>query len=437
MNMTTTAYSAYSVYWYDYNEDPPVGHGMAGRLIDDGTSPVTDAITVSAGMSANYDPPLNGDPKVEGFIDADDNLRVAVTDYVKASQEPVYIHDATDGSQVAGPLDWPEDNLYTLVKFGDFLYAIDYDNAKVIEIDASTYEATEATPYTYTAPAGYQAVGQALIVFNDALYGLFACPNSGWTDYAPSVLVRLDISYDEDLEHNVITADTVNAKLAKNAFAIAGATIGTPPIPTLFVAAIGGEQSAGYNANSRLQSLPASFVATTNPVDRMSPSATLPYEFRDISFKGTTAYVLVGANDANWNLNGKLFSTTDFNVANISTIDAFTGASGYFWSAQYTAAPDRIWYAHGNEVWVYDTNSIATTPAKKTIGDLAGGGSYTNLNDLTYVGSVPGARVSLRGYRSPLQRSRSPLAQALRAITKGRPVATKEEIEQAKASLEK
>jgi hypothetical protein len=150
------------------------------------------------------------------------------------------------------------------------------------------------------------------------------------------------------------------------------------------------------------------------------------------SFRGSTAYILAGAYNSNWQLVGKLFSTTDFK--NFAVIDDFSAGTvtGYFWAAQYTPDNDRLWYARGNDIWVYDANNLPTTVGTLPMSTLNGGGSYDSLNDLTYVGAT--TTVSLRGYRSPLQRSNTPFAQAARALTRGRPELTEEERQQLQAS---
>ena len=74
-----TTYTAYSVYYYDYNQEPAVGYGMAGRIRDNGST---------AAASPNLQTGLNGDPKVEGFISGSD-LRIAVTQYDYINEPPV------------------------------------------------------------------------------------------------------------------------------------------------------------------------------------------------------------------------------------------------------------------------------------------------------------------------------------------------------------
>ncbi|MDR0736131.1 MAG: hypothetical protein LBF51_04735, partial [Zoogloeaceae bacterium] len=125
-------------------------------------------------------------------------------------------------------------------------------------------------------------------------------------------------------------------------------------------------------------------------------------------------------------------STTDFVIANFNVIDDFstsaTAVLGYYWSAQYTPDNDRLWFARGNAIRVYNASSTATPVSTLAMSALNGGGSYNSLNDLTYVGAT--GTIKLSGYRSPLQRANTPFAQAARALTKGRPELTEEEFQQ-------
>jgi hypothetical protein len=49
---------------------------------------------------------LNGDPKVEGFVDTGSNPRVAVTDRVAGRQQPVYVYDAVSGGAPVSTQTW-------------------------------------------------------------------------------------------------------------------------------------------------------------------------------------------------------------------------------------------------------------------------------------------------------------------------------------------
>lgn len=428
-------FSAYTVYNYDASG----GHGMAGRIADTGS-----VVATLPDMTQSIAKNINGDPKVEGVAQSASNLDIVVTDYVNGGNRPVYVYNAVTGSldtTVSGG--WSNvDNLYTLVQLGSYLYAIDYDNARVVEIDPSTYAQTGIS-YTLAGsyvPSGYAARGQALIVIGSTLYGLFTFVDSGWSSWAPSLLVRFSITGGSSIGI-ASAADDTNANLAPNAFAmdVSGSD--------LYVAAIGGAQgsSGTPNAASRLQSIPygATTLGTATVTDVMKPSnagGTYPYEFRDISFNGGTAYVLMGTYNASWNLAGMLVSTTDF--VNFTVIDDFSsGASGYFWMAQYTADNDRLWYAKGNRIVLYDASSTGTPVATMSFTAsapynlVASGQAFDNLNDFAYVGPFSLTARTMRGYRSPLQASRTPRAARGRALAKGRPELLPEEFKQLDAEF--
>ncbi|THF60283.1 hypothetical protein [Pseudothauera rhizosphaerae] len=422
-----TSYAAYSVYYYE--DTPPYdGHGMAGRILDAGASFVVAYPNL---RSTN----LNGDPKVEGFTDTGNALRLAVTDYVTGSARPVYIYDPVAAANLATPTWTNVQNLYTLTRLGSYLYALDYDNARVVQIDPSNYSETGKTfslaGSGLPLPSGYTPYGQALIVAGSDLYGLFAFADSTWSNYASSMLVRFTIS-----GTGITVGPTdYNNTLEKNAFSLAA--YGSD----LYIAAIGGAQgSSGVsNPDSRVQKISIAGAlngATVTPVLTQSDFA---YEYRDISFDaGGNAYVLMGTYDSSWNLVGKLVKVTAFSPLASTDIDTFSTTPGYFWSAQYTADNNRIWFARGNAIRVYDASSFTTPAATLTLsvngpgnlGGLLGSGDlYDNINDLTYIGAT-GTRASLRGYRSPLQVSNTPRARAARGLTRGRPELTEDELEQ-------
>lgn len=414
----TTGYAAYTVY--TYNGGP---QGMAGRIRDDGAT-----ITARPNLRTG----LNGEPQVEGVMSTANAARIAVTNRVSppGAVPATHIYNATPAgnpSPLFSPT-WPNvRNLYGLVRVGRYLYALDYDDARVVEIDRTTFQETGVT-YTYPAsltPAGFFAHGQGLIEVGGKLFGLFTFVDSSFSSYGKSALVRFTIEGGASI---TAAARDHNRNLVKNAFALAASG------PDIYVAGIGGSQTGGaFNTASRLQKIPhgAANLRAAEVTDVLRPTKKNPYEIRDISFRGSRAYVLLGAYDASFTLQGKLVSTMDFST--LTTIDDFTdGAPGYSWSAQHTPENDRLWYVRGNEIRVYDAASPAApvTTLTLTPGSLISAGApYDNINDFAYVGSQ-GTATSMRGYRSPVQASQSPRAQAARALAKGRPELSPQELKQ-------
>lgn len=417
--------SAYSVYYYDYTTTPATGRGMAGLIGDSGGASVLAIPGLQSG--------LNGDPKVEGFTDSGNDLRLAVTDYAAGTPRPVTVYDPLTQVSLATQTWSSVANLYTLVRLGSYLYALDYDNACVVQIDPATYTETgKSLPLVSSGvplPSGYTPCGQALIVVGGDLYGLFSFADSGWANYANSMLVRFTIG---GAGISIGGAD-YNNSLAENAFALAAKG------SDLYIAAIGGVQgsSSTPNPNSCVQKIGVSGSLSGASVTPVLTQSDFAYEYRDISFDSSgNAYVLMGTYDSSWNLVGKLVKVTAFSPLASTDIDIFSTAPGYFWSAQYSADNNRIWFARGNAIRVYDASSFTTPAATLTLtannpstnpgGLIDTGNLYDNLNDLTCIGAA-GARTALRGYRSPVQASHTPRAQAARAIARGRPELTGEE----------
>lgn len=418
--MTTQTSTAYSVYYYS---GTGAGHGMAGLITDDGGNTSSTVLTYP-----DLQIGLNGNPIVQAFADGGGNLRVAVTDNTDTGARPISIYDAQGNSVTTVPGGWSNVyNLYGIAKLGSYIYAIDYDNGRVVEINPSTYAQTGAvfTAPTYTSGSTtYYPHAQALLVIGGVLYGLFTYANSSFTSYANSKLVKFSIT-----PGSSITAAATNFSVAPNAFSLANNG------STLYVAAIGGYQSAGsYNSASRLQSLPSDLSSVT---DVLSPSSTFPWEIRDISFNGSTAYLLVGAYNSSYNLVGKLFSAPVGSLGTPSTftvIDDFTAGTqpGYYWAAQYTSDNNRIWYARGNEIILYAASSSPSVVTTLTVsgGSLINNGeSYTNISDFSYIGA-DGFSVAVRGYRSPIHASNTPRMARARALTSGRPLLTDDELAQ-------
>jgi len=417
--------SAYSVYYYDYTTTPATGHGMAGLIGDSGGSSVFAIPGLQLG--------LNGDPKVEGFTDPGNDLRLAVTDYVAGTPRPVTIYDPLTPVSLTTQTWSSVANLYSLVRLGGYLYALDYDNARVVQIDPASYTQTGKSLALAASgvplPSGYTPYGQALAVVGGDLYGLFAFADSTWANYADSMLVRFTISG----AGITIGATDYNDSLAGNAFALADKG------SDLYIAAIGGAQgsSGTSNPNSCVQKISVSGALSSACVTPVLTQSDFPYEYRDISFDPSgNAYILMGTYNSSWNLVGKLVKVTAFSPLASTDVDTFSTAPGYFWSAQYTVDNNRIWFARGNAIRVYDASSFATPDATLTLsandpstnpgGLIETGNLYDSINDWTYVGAA-GTRTSLRGYRSPLQASGSPRAIAARALTRGRPELSDEE----------
>src|SRR3546814_10708292 len=177
--------------FYHYN-----GAGGAGtdeRITDKGR-----------GFAANFPPRtkfLNGDPLVEGF-----NLggqRIAVTQRVAGAAQPTAIYNAAAGGAPIATPTWSNViNPYGLEPLGSRLYALEFDDGKLVEINGSSPYAATGVVFAFNTnpvtgplvPAGMRAHGQAILNISGTLYGLFIIANASFTTSANSVRVRFSIT---------------------------------------------------------------------------------------------------------------------------------------------------------------------------------------------------------------------------------------------------
>jgi hypothetical protein len=408
--------------------------GAAGGIVDTGAATVTVRQSQAEGF--------NGDPTVHTFFDVSNNPRVAVAQYTTSAEALVTIYNPnTDPwTQVGDALTWSSlSNIYGLVRIGNYLYAIDYDLARVVEIHASganIYQQTGAVFNFASAlggliPSGSHANGVALTVVGSTLYGLFSIVDNPWATnptYTDSVVVKFTLTQGSSI---TVAAGDYNANLGKNAFTLIDQ--GT----YFYVASIGGKQTyAAPNATSMIQRLDISGLTNLTTV---LDTTALPYNMYDVTFNGGAAYVLAGYySDSSWtNFVGYMKQyTVGAPFSSPATRDDMTGGvAGYYWGIEYTSENSRLWYARGNAIDLW--NPVSTTALVTNSGTALGTATYPIVNDMSYLSSVTLTGAKVRGYRSPMHASRTPHALALRSITQGRPEATEDEIKQANAMVAK
>jgi len=333
----------------------------------------------------------NGDAKVHSFFDTSNNLRVVVDqyEYSSLSSPGLRIYNpttttTTTWTAVTTARNWSGiENLYGVVKSGNYLYAIDYDSANVVKISL-----TGAAPYTVAGTyhfasgiSGYEDHGVAIAAVGDYVYALFITSDASASNYQNSTVVKLDVS-------GTNPTNVGQASVGKNAFTLEYYD------GKFYVACIGGMQQAGsYNAASQLNVVNISTMGVTTP---FTASATIPGDFRDIVFSNSgDAYILTGYYDSSYaNLIGKLYKTTAANInagtPSIGTaVDTFTTA-GYFWATLYEdvsgGSTDYFWFAKGNPIQIYQpvpTASPATPFATKTPADLGNSPYNVSINWIT------------------------------------------------------
>ncbi len=422
-------YAGYSLYGND-----TYSNGMVGTVSDDGSTVVTSPNLQTLG--------LNGDPTAQGFIDGSD-LRLAVTDDPSSS---VNIYDPSTGSSIATGLTWSGvKNLYAVVPFGSYFYALDFDSASVIELDSSYSETGNSFTLSSHIPSGYTQYGQALFMANGDLYGLFIFYNTSTypPTFANSLLIKFTVNPGPPISGGSITfgSNDYNSGLAPN-------TIGLvfDGSQHLYTAAIGGGQSSTYNPSSAIQQIDLTTAnLSTATVTTLLNGATTHTDYLDISMDGAgTFYILSGLYDSSFStLSGFLQSTPRLSSPSWTTIDTIS-AGGFCWAAQWTPENSRIWEARGNEIWIYDAtaspvSTVATlstasgTPTGWKLVSASEPHLFNTLNNFSYVGAS--SSFAKRGATSPIQASNQSWARKARAITKGRPFLTKEEFDRLQREL--
>ena len=342
---------------------------------------------------------------------------------------------------VTAELTWSNlSNIYGLVRINGYLYAIDYDLAKMVEIEigADDYALTNAvfdfnTALSGLIPAGYHANGMALTVVGGTLYGLFSIVDNPWATnptYTDSVVVKFTLTQESSI---TVTSGDYNANLGKNAFTLINE--GT----YFYVASIGGKQTyVAPNATSMIQRLD---ISSLDNLTTVLDTGALAYNMYDVTFDGSgNAYVLAGyCSDQYWtNFVGYMKKYTVGAPFSLPTTrdDMTGGIAGYYWGIEYTSENSRLWYARGNAIDLWRLTGAEEALVAHSGTDL-GTSSYPIVNDMSYLSSVTLTGAKVRGYCSPMHASRSPHAMALHGITKGRPEATEDEIKQANAIVAK
>ncbi|WP_312421259.1 hypothetical protein [Anaerospora hongkongensis] len=359
----------YTVVNEDYTK------GEAGAIIQ-GAGGVTD-IAVNKSQVVK----LNKDPSLHSFQDAATpaQLRVALAQYKRvqggahlAADIGIYDPSANPWTMITQKKWNHIENLYGVVTLGDSLYGIDYDGARIVRIAMTGNGYTETGSYTYPGTAGYQSNGVAIAAVDGYLYGLFTTVNNPWIaspQYLNSTVVKLDAG--------LVPVTGGQVSVGKNAFTLEPFTTvsGTTATTCLYVACIGGKQNFGsHNPDSCLDVVDLSTMTAKTAFKAGAANDTSDQaDFRDITFGNDgTAYILTGRYNADFEtLSGMLYKTSAADILARAAANqpallsqaavpavSLENMSGFFWAILYdngaAAGNDRLWFARGNDVAVYN-----------------------------------------------------------------------------------
>ena len=385
--MSTTAWgnAAYSVVDTNYS---------TGRI---GTIASTTGT-----VNQNAAGPLNGAPAVHTFKDANGQTRVLAYNYSYSAVNPeaVVYNPATatwtSVKSIANLAGTDISNLYGVATIGNYLYAIDYESAKVVKINMTNDSySVEPTQYTLPGTAGFEKHGVAITAVGNDLYALFTEVNDPWgnANYLTSKVVKLN--------KDTLAPVGNPVEVGKNAFTLKYYN------NKLYVASLGGkQQSDAYNSGqSRINVVNLATMTVTTP---FTAGVNIPYDFRDITIGSNgTAYILVGKYINNYaTMQGQVYKTTATAIdsGNIGIPVQQQGATsntfntgGFCWALHYESSTDRLWFAKGNQVELHAGSSYNPIRTPMPAGTVLSPATYPNLNSITLFDQG----VTLRGYQAP------------------------------------
>ncbi|HWR09732.1 hypothetical protein, partial [Sporomusa sp.] len=428
--------------------DETYGWGLSGdtnETVKSGKGGVLKDEATAIGVEGNKVTGKNGDTRGHWFQDGslDNKILLIQSKYERVDGKinvlipGIEILDAKTWAvthSVNQPTDWPSiKNVYGVAGVGNYLYPIDFDNAKIAKIPmtgSSPY--VEVAAYTFTNPSypTDKSYGVALSVdlANNKLYGLFITVNdlmSPTANYRESTVVEIDLATFTELRRTK-RVSTVDARLnlGRNAFTL------EQHGSKLHVCSIGGVQGNGTpNTGSKLD-----IIDLANTSDPTGLAFTTAFTFddlvlilgegaelRDITFSDDgSAYVLAGYYLAGYTtFNGYVLQLPAGNVAP----DYVTGV--YFFPtdlpnqgsvfAVLANGNNRIWLARGMYVDlcaqdVSGSEALVPIDTKATY-EINGPANTYYLNSVTLYGEDPTATPLIpqakRGYQAPAFASNS------------------------------
>lgn len=307
---------------------------------------------------------LGGDHHVYGFRNEGNSLRVLLSQYARGQSDTVWIYDAL--GEYRAPVKearWPSSsNIRGVAAMGQYLYVVDYDNAKVSKIDMRDETYGEVDKFAFQRTAGYEAHGERIVRVGDYLYALFSESKGDWfaLEYNNGKIVKLD----GDL--NVV--DT--ADVGKNAVSLRAYN------GMLYVVCLGGGQKGGnFNPDSMIQRVHPETLAVERLLKAGGASAAaVPdgwrYDFHDLAFAANgDVYVFAGAYDEAWmRFDSRIFKTTlqGLTAGNVGEVYRDPSGPGFTWRMEYDNVDDILWFAAGTrlmackgaQTWEFDAAAL-------------------------------------------------------------------------------
>ena len=294
---------------------------------------------------------LNGDHGIFSFLNAGGHSRVMISQYTRGQSDTVWIYDRLLGW--AAPVKekkWDNfSNRRAVAASGNYIYAVDYDNANLVRVDMAGEKYNQDKYYKNTAPEGYESHGESVVATKGYIYGLFSAVKDPFraADYKPGKLVKFDSNL------NVVSS----ADVGKNACRM------TVADGMIFVVSIGGKQNGGsFNEESKIEMVDADTMKVTELFNAKDTQAALKdwkYYFRDITVSASgEVYVLAGAYDAYWmSFESVIYKTSiaDIKAKKLGTFFANPSDFGYTWELHYDETTQKLACLAGYQIKLYDS----------------------------------------------------------------------------------
>ncbi len=311
---------------------------------------------------------LNGDQAIFSFRNTEGKARVMISQYTYGQPDTVWIYDPAGSWTTPIEVQWANfSNKRAIATLGSNLYAMSYDDANIVKVDMTDEKYSQTAYIHYTAKnSDYVSAGEDLVAAGDYLYGIFSERKGNYSNYEynPGVILKLD----KDL--NIVAS----ADIGKNATKMAVFN------DKIYVTSIGGKQNYGsFNTDSKVEMVDTSTMEVTELLKGTDMSAQYPgwaFDFHDIVFSDTDAFILAGAYDnSGFTFESRIFkvSVADLNAKKLGNEFADSSNMGWTWGLDYDHVANQLMCFAGFQLNFYnpdDANDMQVVDSMTAKGNL-------------------------------------------------------------------
>ena len=258
---------------------------------------------------------LNGDQAIFSFRNTEGKARVMISQYTYGQPDTVWIYDPAGSWTTPIEVQWANfSNKRAIATLGSNLYAMSYDDANIVKVDMTDEKYSQTAYIVASADIGKNATKMA--VFNDKIY----------------------------------------------------------------VTSIGGKQNYGsFNTDSKVEMVDTSTMEVTELLKGTDMSAQYPgwaFDFHDIVFSDTDAFILAGAYDnSGFTFESRIFkvSVADLNAKKLGNEFADSSNMGWTWGLDYDHVANQLMCFAGFQLNFYnpdDANDMQVVDSMTAKGNL-------------------------------------------------------------------